>query len=109
MKIKVKFKSINNNQINDVINFFNLNKPDKWNRLEKLDRVEGGFQIKLNDDEIKIYNKCNPIDDNYRIKQLRWNNQKLCSFDYINFNQQELLLLYRSLQYVFGIGEVEII
>ena len=108
MKIKVKFNTLNKNQLNDVITFFNLNKPCNWNKLEKLDRIEGGFQIRLNEEEIKN-NKNRILDDNYKIKQLRWNNKKLCSFEYINFNDEELLLLYRSLQYVFGSHEVEII
>ena len=105
MKIKININSINSCQINDVINFFNLNKPCKWNKLEKF---ENGFQIKLNENEILQYNK-KILDENDKLKKLKWDNNKLCSTGCINFNEEELLLLYRSLKYVFGNKEVEII
>ena len=96
MKIRIKSKSINNSQINDVINFFNLNKPKKWNNLEKL---EGGFKIRLQNNTITSFKLIN--DDKL--------NQSIYSDEYKNLNNEELLLLYRSLQYILGIGEVEIV
>jgi len=99
MKIRIKSKSINNSQINDVINYFNLNKPSKWNNLEKL---EGGFKIILKNNTVKSFKL---IDNNNKIKQL---NQNIYSNQYNNSYEEELLL-YRSLQYILGIGEVEII
>lgn len=66
------------NQINDVVNYYN-----KYKKLESnnLDQIEYGFQIKL--------------------KQLRWHKNKLISNSF-QFNNEETFLLYESLCNVFG-------
>jgi hypothetical protein len=95
MIISVKFDTISSLQYSQVIEYYNQNKPNNWNPLEKLDRAEGGFQIKL--DKVP-YN----TDVNYTIKQVRWNNKYLTSGLYIYFSDTETKLLYDSLCHVFG-------
>ena len=67
--------------------------------LKNLDRCEGGFQIALDDSELALVKSC---DVNSKIKQLRWNRRKLVPLNYIGFNQEETILLYRALVHVFG-------
>lgn len=95
MLISVKFETINSLQCSQVLEYYNNNRPEDFNPLEKLDRAEGGFQIKL--DNVP-YN----TDVNYTVKQLRWKNKYLTSGLYIDFSDEELKLLYKSLCNVFG-------
>ena len=95
--IAVEFEKINNDQYDQVIKYYNENKADDWNPINKLDRAEGGFQIELKENE--IVNK-NIKDPNYLIKQLRWSNKKLTT-NFIPFNEQETKILWYALQNVF--------
>ena len=73
-----------------ICEYYNKNKSEDWNPLERLDRIEGGFQIKLN-------NCSDKMDCNLNYKQLRWSKGALCTYSSIqSFNKEELDLLYES-------------
>ena len=91
--ITVNFGSISQVEYLQVIDYYNTIKPSHYMLLEELDRCEGGFQIALDDLPGKI-------------KQLRWNKRKLDPMNFIGFNEDEILLLYRSLIHVFGESSV---
>ena len=97
--ISVKFASISQVEYQQIIDYYNSIKPNHYMRLKILDRCEGGFQISLDDSELALVKSC---DVNCKIKQLRWNRRKLDRLKYIGFNQEETILLYRSLVHVFG-------
>lgn len=67
--------------------------------LEELDRCEGGFQIRMNEEELAVLS-CDV--NNAKIKQLRWRNRKLDPMNYTGFTEEETLRLYQSLVHVFG-------
>jgi len=91
--IEVLFSTISAEQYNSVINQYNLTKPEKFYPIQKLDRVEGGFEIVVDPTNI------------YLSKQLRWNRKRLVShFDYLRFTPEETILLYDALCYVFKEG-----
>jgi hypothetical protein len=95
MRIKVLVDSINKETYNCILNYYNSNKLDIEEPLERLDRTEGGFKINIKNMKDKI------CDANNKIKQLRWNKGYLDSKYYIGFNEKETMLLYESL--VFGL------
>ena len=93
--ISVKFDSITLIESQNIVNHYNSIKPPHFSNLEILDRYEGGFQISRREDDI-----INNIINN-KIKQLRWNKKKLDRMNYIGFNDDETLLLYKSFIHVF--------
>jgi hypothetical protein len=94
--ISVKFDSITSTESQNIIDHYNTIKPPHFSNLEYLDRCEGGFQISLRKNDINTEN-----DQNFKIKQLRWNKKKLDPMKYIGFNHDETLLLYKSFIHVF--------
>jgi hypothetical protein len=96
MQIKVLIDTINSDDIQKILDYYNQNKSLDDEPLQRLDRFEGGFQICL--PEMKDV-MC---DSNKKIKQLRWHNGYLVSFYYIGFNDNEQDLLYRSLIQALG-------
>lgn len=96
MAIKVLVDTISNANIQNILNYYNQNKPIDSEPLQMLDRYEGGFQISLTN--MKDIN----CDDNKKIKQLRWHNGCLVSSYYIGFDMDEEELLYKSLVNVLG-------
>ena len=58
--------------------------------IDELDRCEGGFKIACEENS------------NSKIKQLRWNKRKLDPLNFVGFDEDETILLYRSLVHVFG-------
>jgi len=95
MSIRVTVDNISTENYNKIIDFYNRNKLEKDSRLERLDRCEGGFLLKIPE---KQKEKC---DVNEKIKQLRWDRKKLVEFkNYKTFNEQELMLLFMSMQSV---------
>jgi hypothetical protein len=63
--------------------------------LEKLQRVEGGFQIKILDKQEK------QLDPNEKIKQVRWSKKMLVPFkNYESFTKEETFRLFISMNYV---------
>jgi len=89
--ISVKFDSITLIESQNIVNHYNSIKPPHFSNLEILDRYEGGFQISRREDDTI----------NNGIKQLRWNKKKLDRMNYIGFNDDETLLLYKSFIHVF--------
>ena len=80
-----------------ILDFYNSNRDQTTPPLEKLQRCEGGFMIKLpNYDEIKSW------EINDKIQQLRWSKKQLVSDIYIGFNDIQLELLYESLIHSLG-------
>ena len=99
MYISVKFNSISKEQYQRVIEYYNNNKLLADNNLQVLDIPEGGFKINLDFYEENYDNN----DINKKIKQLRWCKGKLLlAGQYIDFTNDEKILLYKSLCHVFG-------
>lgn len=94
MPIKVLVSSIDNNELNKILDFYNSNKDANEEPLELLDRAEGGFQI-------RIPNMKNlDCDPNKNIKQLRWSKGYLVRHDfYRKFTEKEEILLYKALHF----------
>ena len=81
-----------------ILDFYNSNRDQSTPPLEKLQRCEGGFMIKLpNYDEIKSW------EINDKIQQLRWCKRQLVSDIYIGFDDIQLELLYQAL--IASLGE----
>ena len=97
MSILVTVDFIIPEMYNKIIEFYNTNKSPDDQPLERLDRCEGGFQI-------KILNKQNDnCDMNEKIKQLRWYKKVLVQHKlYKVFSEEETLLLYKSMKNVLG-------
>lgn len=79
-----------------ILDYYNNNREEGTEELQELNRLEGGFMIKIPE------NKDEP-DANDRIRQLRWSNLRLVSDIYIGFNDEQLNLLYEA--FVNYIGE----
>ena len=95
MPIKVFFDIITNDQYDEVLNYYNSNKLENDQLLERLDRCEGGFMIKKD-------NNSAFHDENDSIKQLRWSTKYLVPYkNYSSFSEAEEELLYKSLFTVF--------
>ena len=96
MPIKVLFESYTKDEYTKVLNYYNSNKLENDQPLEKLDRCEGGFMIK------KENCSSSKNDENDSIKQLRWNTKYLVPYkNYSSFSEAEEELLYKSLFAVF--------
>jgi len=79
-----------------ILDYYNNNRAEGTEELQELNRLEGGFMIKIPE------NKDEP-DANDRIRQLRWSNLRLVSDIYIGFNDEQLNLLYEA--FVNYLGE----
>jgi len=104
MYIKVTFDVIN---VNAVCDYYNKNKSEDQNSLEKLNRAEGGFQIKRKviPDTGSVYDN----DPNNLVKQLRWSNKSLITpLGKYTFNEDEVKLLYRAISSIHGKDSVSI-
>jgi hypothetical protein len=100
MTIKVLVSSIDNEQIQEILDYYNFKKSHDEEPLEILDRCEGGFKIKI------THMKDALCDNNKKIKQLRWRKGYLLTQQHISFSKQEELLLYNSLVNVLGNNNV---
>ncbi len=101
MTIKVLFESYTEDEYDKILNYYNSNKSQNNQPLEKLDRCEGGFMIKKED-------SSSFLDDNDKIKQLRWSRKRLLPFkNYSSFSEEEEQLLYNSLLETFGSSKVK--
>ena len=67
MQIKVLLQIIDNDKLNEILDYYNTNKPCDEEPIELLDRYEGGFKINLPDMKDRL------CDDNQKIKQLEEN------------------------------------
>ena len=100
MTITVTFKTF---KYEPIIEYYNQNKPPDWNPIEKLNRLEGGFQIKMED-----FDHNRSLDINQRIKQVRWHKQQLITpIAMFGFTVEEEYLLYQSFLHVHGAHEVK--
>ena len=100
MTITVTFKTF---KYEPIIEYYNQNKPPDWNPIEKLNRLEGGFQIKMED-----FDHNRSLDINNRIKQVRWYKQQLITpIAMFGFSKEEEYLLYQSFLHVHGENEVK--
>ena len=108
VEIGVKVDSINEDDFNKILRYYNskksiIKKENDMNDLEKLDRHELGFQIKLNEPI-----KCTILshDPNHEIRQLRFSNKILKSSHYNDFTFDQKILLFKSLGEVLGFENV---
>jgi len=91
MCIRVFVDSINITMLKEIVNIYNKNKPDDEELLELLDIPEDGFKI-------NIPEKQNDVDENNRIRQIRWNNKCLITeYPLIGFTEKQELLLYEAI------------
>ena len=97
MPIRVLVDTIEYDDIEKIIEIYNLKKEKYDEPLERLDRCEGGFKIRLKD-----YDKLEG-DDNSKIKQLRWQYRYLKPFPgHLGFELREEIILYGCLKIVLG-------
>ena len=100
MPKKVLISEIEIKCIQDIVNHYNNNKDPENEPIEILDRCEGGFKIKL---KIKNKDQNDFLDDNQKIKQLRWNHKYLLPYqNTLGFSKKEELLLFKSMKKVLG-------
>ncbi len=101
MPIRVLVDSVDYDDIEKIIENYNLKKEKSDQPLERLDRCEGGFKIRLKD-----YDKLKG-DDNNKIKQLRWQYRYLKPFPgHLGFELREEVILYESIKLVLGSEKV---
>lgn len=94
MRIQVFVNTIDNESFQKILDYYNSNKCSDEDSLERLDRAEGGFQIKLPENEIVKRG------ENNKIRQLRWNKGNLIVAPYtIGFTEKQQLLLFDALNY----------
>ena len=86
---------------NPVLKYYNEKREKDSPELEELDRMEGGFKIKLPANYYNDYHD-DPIDPDCKIAQLRWNRRRQLIPGYIGFNNKEKSLLFESLCHVLG-------
>ena len=96
-----------------ICDYYNANKPADWMPISELRRADGGFEVELTPDEKKRsldWNKRMGFlsNNNDEIKQLRWsgNGYLIKSNSSIGFTEEQTELLFKSLQYSFGKGQV---
>lgn len=91
MPIRVTATSIDAETFRVILNYYNTNKPEYEEPLERLNRSEGGFQI-------QIASKRNLVcDDNLKIRQLRWSRGRLVSGGHVGFTAKQEEMLYEAL------------
>lgn len=95
---KVLQNTITKEEIEKVLEYYNNNKDADENPLQRLDRVEGGFQIDIPKEKwVKNYYCGGFTDANNKIRQLRWNKGQLSSMGYIGFTSKQYTLLCDAL------------
>lgn len=106
MSIRVSFDNYESEQLQAVCDCYNSDKPDDWERLEILDRMEGCFKIrrnKLEEDLVQRLENNKFVDENELYKQVRWNKKYLVTpMGYYSFSNFELHHLYLCMIHVFG-------
>ena len=91
------FVNVNTIDYGLVLDYYNTHKKESEPKLERLDRVEGGFQIQIPE---KQNERC---DSNEKIRQLRWNQQWLVpKYGYPYFKEEQEILLVEALKHVLG-------
>jgi hypothetical protein len=103
MTIKTVLNTISEQEIENIIDYYNNIKPPKFGLLDIVLCKEGGFQIINN--AITNNNKFIGyfIKENDKNRQLRWNKKYLVNYCNIPpFHKEEEELLYKSMQFVLG-------
>ena len=91
-----------------VIEHYNNNKAEHDSPLQKLDRAEGGFKLDIPLDKLEQHQGF--LDNNMKIKQLRWENNCLVSrMGMPRFNANELWDLFWALKMTMGDENVEFV
>ena len=89
-----------------ILDYYNSRKEEGESPLRRLDRAEGGFQIDIPQEQWKK-DSNGFIDENYKIRQLRWNREGcLVSGGYITFTEKQGNLLYEALVHSLPPGNV---
>jgi hypothetical protein len=96
MPIRVLVDSIEIETVYKIIDNYNKNKDDDDEPLERLERCEGGFQIRSKDNYFVI-------GENNKIKQLRWKHKYLQPFLHCQgFTKKEEIQLFTAMKTVLG-------
>lgn len=95
--IRVLFNPINAGETKKLIlEYYNKYKDTDENPLELLDRSEGGFKIDIPPEQ---WIKDSYVNENDKIRQLRWSQGRLVSANYIGFTPKQYMLLFDALVY----------
>ena len=92
MSIHVLVETISKEEFEKIFDYYNTHKEANENKLERLDRAEGGFQIAIPPTLWKKNMYCGGFTDaNNKIQQLRWSNGYLKSMGYIGFTEKQYM------------------
>ena len=97
--IKVLF-DIEPGKLQQILDYYNNNKEHDEAPLQILNRVEGGFKIDIPREKWLIDDYFGFIDENNKIRQLRWKKRRLESCGYIGFTSKQNNLLYDAFIHV---------
>jgi hypothetical protein len=90
-----------------ILDYYNSHKEEGEPPLQRLDRAEGGFKIDIPEEEWKKDPILGFINENDKIRQLRWNREGcLISGGYKSFTAKQGMLLYEALVYCLPPGSV---
>jgi len=96
-----------------ILEAYNARRPAGSEPIRKAQVCEGGFEIPLNNEELKQKKKYREdrgrnhlLDANDCVRQLRWRNGMLVSGYHVGFDDEETQLLYEALVSVLGAGNV---
>jgi hypothetical protein len=108
-QIKVSFSSFPS--YTPVLNWYNEHKPADWQPIAEAGRCEGGFEVRLTAAELDALRQRNrTLDPNDYFRQLEWHRRALRQHQgYAALRGDEIVLLGKALQAVFGEDKVEII
>ena len=104
--IRVKVEKI---ESKNVIGAFNKSRPEGTPELRRAGVAEGGFEIPLTKEELKLSMRGPFADYNSTVRQVRWYNGVLRSDYFIPFTEEQTLMLYESIKSCIGADNVELI
>lgn len=91
-----------------ICEYYNTNKSVDAMPLQKANVCEGGFEIPLNESELAIIRRRYDIlDQNQKVRQLRWSLGWLISMGHNGLFKEEEELLLKSLKHVLGEDKVD--
>ena len=93
----------------NVVEAFNKNRPKGSPELRRANVAEGGFEIPLTKEELKLSIRRPFADYNSTVRQVRWYNGVLRSDYFIPFTEEQTLMLYESIKSCIGADNVELI
>lgn len=107
-QIKVSFTSFPSYA--PVLQWYNEHKPARWQPIEEAGICEGGFQVPLTSAELDTLRQRYMLDPNDYVRQLEWHRGTLRPHHgHATLRSEEVALLGKALQAVFGEDKVEII